>query len=691
MDAIQKANSGHPGLPLGAAELAAVLYGRILKHNPANPDWKDRDRFVLSAGHGSMFLYSILHLSGYGVPLEDVKNFRQIGSKCPGHPEYGYTPGVETTTGPLGQGVSMAVGMAIAETMLAARFNAPGLEVVDHYTYALVGEGCLMEGVASEASSLAGHLKLGKLIVFYDENRICIDGSTDITFSEDIAKRYEAYGWQVLHGDMYDMAGIEGLVASAKKAGKPALVMLKSVIGKGAASVAGTAKAHGAPIGAEGIAEAKKSLGIDPAAQFYVAPAAYEYFAKRKGEFARSEAEWDARFAKWAAQFPDRKAQWDEAFAPGGVSAAALARAKLPEFKPGESVATRTVSNAALNAFAAELPNLVGGSADLQGPNAVAIKGAAPYTPADRSGRYLHFGVREFGMAAVANGLQVHGGLRAFCATFLIFSDYLRPALRLSALMKQPVIYVLTHDSIYLGEDGPTHQPVETIAALRAIPNVLVLRPADPEETVIAWRMALARADGPTCLALTRQNVPVLEKDDPDGGTRWSAGPTSSARARTSRTSPSSRPARGFAGPRGREARRREEGARRVRRLEGALRGAAREDPRGDSRRPEGFRSRRDRRGGNSNGLGRMGRRSGRLPLDRAASASPAREKVAEHLGLRPSASPRSSRAEVLGANAQSLIRYRTSRFARSFFSDSLPRRTRAGGRARSAPRRGGR
>jgi len=516
MDAIQKANSGHPGLPLGAAELAAVLYGRILKHNPANPDWKDRDRFVLSAGHGSMFLYSILHLSGYGVPLEDVKNFRQIGSKCPGHPEYGYTPGVETTTGPLGQGVSMAVGMAIAETMLAARFNAPGLEVVDHYTYALVGEGCLMEGVASEASSLAGHLKLGKLIVFYDENRICIDGSTDITFSEDIAKRYEAYGWQVLHGDMYDMAGIEGLVASAKKAGKPALVMLKSVIGKGAASVAGTAKAHGAPIGAEGIAEAKKSLGIDPAAQFYVAPAAYEYFAKRKGEFARSEAEWDARFAKWAAQFPDRKAQWDEAFAPGGVSAAALARAKLPEFKPGESVATRTVSNAALNAFAAELPNLVGGSADLQGPNAVAIKGAAPYTPADRSGRYLHFGVREFGMAAVANGLQVHGGLRAFCATFLIFSDYLRPALRLSALMKQPVIYVLTHDSIYLGEDGPTHQPVETIAALRAIPNVLVLRPADPEETVIAWRMALARADGPTCLALTRQNVPVLEKDDPD-------------------------------------------------------------------------------------------------------------------------------------------------------------------------------
>lgn len=516
MDAIQKANSGHPGLPLGAAELAAVLYGSVMKHNPEDSAWHDRDRFILSAGHGSMLLYSILHISGYNVSLDDIKTFRQIGSRCPGHPEFGETDGVEITTGPLGQGVSSAVGMAIAETMDAARYNTSDFTITDHYTYALVGEGCLMEGVSSEASSLAGHLKLGKLIVFYDENRICIDGPTGMTFSEDIGARYASYGWQVLSGDMYDMAGIEKLVAEAKKDGRPSLIMLKSVIGKGAASVAGTAKAHGAPIGAEGIVEAKKSLGLDPSKDFFVAPESYDWFVSRRKELASLEAEWKSRFDAWSAKYPEKRALWDAAHAPGGVSRSSLDSAVLPEFKQGESVATRTASNTVLNAFAAALPNLIGGSADLQGPNAVAIKGASPYGAESRDGRYIHFGVREFGMAAVTNGIQVHGGYRAFCATFLIFSDYLRPALRLSALMKVPSIYVLTHDSIFVGEDGPTHQPIETLASLRAIPNVHVYRPADAEETVFAWKMALARTDGPVCLALTRQNLNVFAKDDPD-------------------------------------------------------------------------------------------------------------------------------------------------------------------------------
>jgi transketolase len=516
MDAIQKANSGHPGLPLGAAELAAVLYGKILKHNPANPQWKDRDRFVLSAGHGSMLLYSILHLSGYNVTLDDIKAFRQVGSKCPGHPEYGWTDGVEITTGPLGQGVSAAVGMAIAETMLAAKFNTPDFTVVDHYTYSLVGEGCLMEGVSSEASSLAGHHKLSKLIVFYDENHICIDGCTEMSFTEDIAKRYEAYDWQVLRGDMYDTDGIEKLVAQAKKGGKPALIMLKSVIGKGAPSVAGSNKAHGAPIGPEGIVEAKKLLGLDPAKDFQIAPGSYEFFAERRKALAASESSWNDMFAQWSKKYPEKRALWDDSFASGGVSASALAKAEIPAFKEGESIATRTASNTVLNAFAKAVPALVGGSADLQGPNAVALKGEAAYGSDSRAGRYFHFGVREFGMAAIVNGMQVHGGFRAFCATFLIFSDYLRPALRLSALMKIPAIYVLTHDSIYVGEDGPTHQPIETLASLRAIPNVRVFRPADAEETAYAWKMALARNDGPVCLALTRQNLPVFPKDDPD-------------------------------------------------------------------------------------------------------------------------------------------------------------------------------
>ncbi len=511
MDAIQKAKSGHPGLPLGAAELAAVLYGEIMKHNPADSKWADRDRFVLSAGHGSMLLYSILHLSGYNLPLDEIKTFRQIGSKCPGHPEAGATDGVEATTGPLGQGVSMAVGMALAESMLAAHFNTDDYKIVDHYTYALVGEGCLMEGVSSEASSFAGTNKLGKLIVFYDENYITIDGSTSLAFTEDIAKRYEAYGWQVLRGSMYDMEGIAKLVAEAKKdTDKPSLIMLKSTIGKGCPLVAGTAKAHGAPLGPEGIEAARKELGVPADADFFIAPEAVAYFNDKKPVFAAAEAEWKKTFDAWAEKYPEKKAEWDAWYAgkPTG-------KAEFPVYKVGDSLATRNASGAALTAVTNEYSNLVGGSADLQGPN-VTKNGTKDYNPENRDGRYIRFGIREFAMAAICNGIALHGGLRPFCATFAVFADYLRPALRLSALMKVPVIYILTHDSIYVGEDGPTHEPIETISALRAMPNVQVLRPADAEESVEAWKIAADTKDKPTCLAFTRQNLPVFEKEDPD-------------------------------------------------------------------------------------------------------------------------------------------------------------------------------
>ncbi len=513
MDAIQKANSGHPGLPLGAAELASVLYGEILNHNPANSKWANRDRFVLSAGHGSMLLYSILHLSGYKVSLDDIKSFRQLGSKCPGHPEYGMTDGVESTSGPLGQGIATAVGMALAESMMAAQFNTAEHKIVDHYTYVLVGEGCLQEGVSSEASSFAGTNKLGKLIVFYDENKISIDGSTDIAFNEDIGKRYEAYGWQVLRGNMYDMEGIAALVADAKKeTGKPSLIMLKSEIGKGAPTVVGTAKAHGAPLGAEGIAAARANLGIPADADFFVAPEATAYFAEKKAAFAAAEAEWNKTFEAWAKANPEKKAQWD-AWAEGKPTGTAA----FPEYKIGDSLATRNASGAALQAVAAEYPNLVGGSADLQGPNVTKMGGdVKDYTPENPSGRYIRYGIREFAMAAMCNGIALHGGLRPFCATFMVFADYLRPALRLSALMHLPVIYILTHDSIYVGEDGPTHQPIETVSALRAIPNVRVMRPADAEEATVAWQIAAETKDAPVCLSLTRQNLTVFEKADPD-------------------------------------------------------------------------------------------------------------------------------------------------------------------------------
>ena len=510
MDAIQKAKSGHPGLPLGCAELAAVLYGEVMKHNPADSSWVDRDRFLLSAGHGSMLLYSILHLSGYKVTMDDIKSFRQIGSHCPGHPEFGDTDGVECTSGPLGQGIAVAVGEAMAETMLAARFNTAEHTVVDHYTYALVGEGCLMEGVSAEASSLAGHLKLGKLIVFYDQNKISIDGSTDITFTEDIAGRYRAYGWQVLQGDMYDMAGIARLVEEAKaEKNKPTLIMLKSVIGKGS-PVAGTATAHGAPLGDENIVKAKTELGLDPKMTFYVVPEAYDYFAERRKELARAQADWKATFDAWSTANPELRTLWDD------MHGLKVADVELPGYKVGDSLATRAASGKALPLLAAACPSLVGGSADLEGPNSTALKEYGVYTAENREGRTIRFGIREFAMAAISSGITLHGGLRGFCATFAVFADYERPALRVASLMKLPVIYILTHDSIFVGEDGPTHQPIETLASLRGIPGVQVLRPADAEETNEAWRMAMDSKDHPVCLLLSRQNLTVFEKDDAD-------------------------------------------------------------------------------------------------------------------------------------------------------------------------------
>ena len=513
IDAIQKANSGHPGLPLGCAELASLLYGEIMKHNPKDSHWINRDRFVLSAGHGSMLLYAILHLSGYNLSLDDIKNFRQLGSKTPGHPEFGYTEGVDVTTGPLGQGLAMAVGMAIAESMLAKKFNTEKFKPIDHYTYVLMGEGCLMEGISSEASSLAGHLKLGKLIAFYDENRISIDGSTDLTFTEDVKKRYESYGWQVLSGSMYDYDEMSALIAKAKKDTRPSFIMLKSTIGKHAPTVEGLAAAHGAPLGKEGVEKAKEILGIKKDAEFYVDSEAYTYFSEKQKEFEKNYAQWNEGFAQWANENPLLKAEWDAYFSNEEVY---FEKISFPEYAVGDSLATRASSGKALTALADMFHNIVGGSADLQGPNLTTINNTEDYSSENPGGRYIRYGIREFAMASISNGIQIHGGLRAFCASFLVFSDYARPAMRLSALMKQPVLYIYTHDSIFVGEDGPTHQPIEMLSSLRAIPNMKLLRPGDAQESIEAWKMAMSHKTGPTCLILTRQNIAVYEKDDLD-------------------------------------------------------------------------------------------------------------------------------------------------------------------------------
>ena len=512
VDQVQSAKSGHPGLPLGCAELGALLYGEIMNHNPADSAWINRDRFVLSAGHGSTFLYALLHLSGYKLTIEDLKGFRQLGTLTPGHPEYGWTDGVETTTGPLGAGFSNAVGMAIAEEMLAAKFNTDKRTVIDHYTYALSGDGCMMEGITSEAASLAGHLGLGKLVVFYDDNGITIEGSTELAFSEDTAARYEAYGWQVLKGDAYDLEGIVKLVEEAKSVkDKPAFIVLKSVIGKGSPNLAGTHKVHGAPLGDEERALMRKSLGIPVDQDFYVFPEAYSYFEEKRKEQAAYYDAWKKEFSAWQSENPELAKLWDKFMSNDVIS---IDDAAMPQFEIGESLATRQASGKSLVSACAAVPNLVGGSADLAPSNNTVVPDNGDFTRTDRAGRTLHFGIREHAMGGITNGIILHGGLRGYCATFLVFADYMRPTVRLAAIMKIPTIFIYTHDSIYVGEDGPTHQAVEQVESLRLIPNNVMLRPGDAQETAVAWQMAVERKDGPVCMAYTRQGLKIYEKED---------------------------------------------------------------------------------------------------------------------------------------------------------------------------------
>ncbi len=513
VDAIQKANSGHPGLPMGCAELGSLIYAELLKHDPADPKWVDRDRFVLSAGHGVMLQYALLYMSGYNLTLDDLKQFRQLGSKTPGHPEYGVTDGLETTTGPLGQGFGNAVGMAIAESILSAKFNTSKHRVIDHYTYVLAGDGDLMEGVSSEAASLAGHLGLGKLIVFYDSNRVTIEGKTDIAFSEDVLKRFESYGWQTLSGDAYDFEGVAKLVEEAKAdTNRPSIILLKSVIAKGSPNMEGNPKSHGAPLGTEEVKAVKRALGIPEGEEFYVSKEALDYFAEKREEWNDIHNKWRASFDEWKKENPDLYKEWEEYFS-GKVD---ISKIELPEFNRGDKVATRVAGGKVLNAVAKGVGNLIGGSADLGPSNKTVLEGMGDYSKENRLGRNLHFGVREHAMGSITNGIALHGGFRTFCATFLVFSDYMRPTIRLASMMELPVVYVFTHDSIFVGEDGPTHQPVEHLAALRTIPDLVTMRPGDAEETGAAWLFAMERSDGPVALALSRQGLKVYDKYDKD-------------------------------------------------------------------------------------------------------------------------------------------------------------------------------
>ncbi len=513
MDAVQKANSGHPGMPLGMADTAAVLWTRYLKFDPRHPQWPDRDRFVLSAGHGSMLLYALLHLSGYDLPLAELQNFRQWGSATPGHPEYGHTPGVETTTGPLGQGISTAVGMALAERWLAAKYNRPGFDVVDHMTYVIASDGDLMEGVSHEACALAGHWGLGKLIVLYDDNGISIDGSTSLAFTEDVLARFAAYGWHTLRVDGHDATAVSQAInlARAEKE-RPSLIACRTIIGYGSPNRAGTAKAHGEPLGAEELRLTKEALGL-PQEPFWVDPRAHEALGTAGSHGARKREEWLEMLDAYASAYPDLAAEFWRVMA--GELPAGWQETPLPAF--GSAIATRAASGMVLNALATAVPELLGGSADLTGSNNTDLKGAADVQKGAFNGRYLRFGVREHGMGAIMNGLSLHGGVIPYGGTFLVFADYMRPAIRLAALMNQGVIYVFTHDSIGLGEDGPTHQPIEHLASLRAIPNLYVFRPADAWETAVGWRVALARRSGPTALALTRQKLPLLDREATQG------------------------------------------------------------------------------------------------------------------------------------------------------------------------------
>jgi transketolase len=508
MDAVQAADSGHPGTPMGLAPVAYVLWTRFLKFDPTAPDWPDRDRFVLSAGHASMLLYALLHLTGFDLPLDELKRFRKWGSRCPGHPERGLTPGVEVTTGPLGQGFANAVGMAIAEQLIATRLNRPGHRLFNHHTYVICSDGDLMEGVSSEAASLAGNLPLGKLIALYDDNHITIEGSTDLAFCEQVGKRFDAYGWQVLFlSDANDLNEVQGALEEARAENlRPSFIIVQSVIGFGAPNKAGTAAAHGSPLGEDEVRAAKQNLGWPYNDPFTVPERARAVF-RAAGEAGRARhEEWRQRFALYQREHPGPAAELRRVFE-GGLPPGW--EKSLPSFDPDENVATRSASGKVLNVIAGRLPELVGGSADLAPSTDTYLQGYGDVSCADFSGRNFHFGVREHAMGSVLNGMAAHGGLRPYGGTFFVFSDYMRPAIRMAALMKLPVVFVFTHDSIGLGEDGPTHQPVEHLAALRAIPDLVVIRPADANEVAQAWVLALDRG-GPTALVLTRQKLPVL-------------------------------------------------------------------------------------------------------------------------------------------------------------------------------------
>lgn len=511
MDAVQKANSGHPGPPMGMADVATILWTKFLKFNAADPKWPDRDRFVLSAGHASMLIYSLLYLTGYDVPLEELKQFRQWGSITPGHPESHLTPGLETTTGPLGQGISNAVGLALAERWLAARYNKTGHSVVDHHTFVIASDGDLMEGVSHESCALAGHLGLGKLIVLYDDNHITIDGPTDLAYSDDVVKRFDAYGWHTQRGDGHDPAAIEAaLKAAVAETERPSIIAFRTHIGYGSPNKQDTASAHGEPLGEDEIRLTKENLGWPVEPKFYVPDEVLEYMRQAGSAGAEQQADWQERFAKYEREYPDLAAEFQGAL-----------HEELPDgwdegldelFEPGKSIATRAASGAVLDFIAPRIPYLVGGSADLTGSNKTKFKNADHLSRHDFSGRYIHFGVREHGMSSILTGMALHGGIRPYGGTFLVFSDYLRPTIRLACMMELPVIYVFTHDSIGLGEDGPTHQPIEQWMSLRAIPRLLTFRPADATETAVGWQVALDNTAGPTALALTRQGLPILDR-----------------------------------------------------------------------------------------------------------------------------------------------------------------------------------
>lgn len=508
-EAVEKAKSGHPGLPMGSAPMAYTLWAKHLKHNPKNANWVNRDRFVLSAGHGSMLIYSLLNIFGYPVSMDDIKDFRQLGSKTPGHPEFGHTVGVETTTGPLGQGICNAVGMAMAEEYLAKKFNKPGFPVVDHFTYTLAGDGCLMEGVSGEACSLAGTLELGKLILLYDSNNITIEGDTDIAFRESVEKRYEAYGWQVINvEDGTDVDDIEKAISSAKEEKKkPSIIIIKTQIGYGCPAKVGKASAHGEPLGEANLEAARIQLGWKE--EPFTIPSEVIAFGKEfVSEAEALEEKWNKMFSEYRASNPDLSKEWDAWFEGIGLEDI---KANEEFWKFEKSMATRDSSGILINRLTKLIPNLVGGSADLAPSNKTYMTGKGDFSAEDKSGANLHFGVREFAMGAIANGIAIHGGLRVFAATFFVFSDYMKAAVRLSALMKLPVTYVFTHDSIGVGEDGPTHQPVEHLAALRSIPDMVVIRPADNAETAAAWYLAATKKNGPVALVLSRQGLPILE------------------------------------------------------------------------------------------------------------------------------------------------------------------------------------